>query len=80
MAQRGLGARFMGGAWVFPGGVVDADDGGSAAHAAMAGCDEAHDLAWRAAALRELVEEAGVWLSAEPFTLSPDVRPTGSSL
>ncbi len=77
MAQRGRGARFMGGAWVFPGGVVDESDGGGEARAAVAGCDDADDVAWRAAALRELVEEAGVWLSREPFTLAPDDRPHG---
>lgn len=80
MAQRGAGARFMGGAWVFPGGVVDRSDGGAEAQAAMDGCQGAPDVAWRAAALRELVEEAGVWLSAEPFTLSPAERPHGTAV
>ena len=47
MVQRTPKARFMGGAWVFPGGAVDAREGeGDAAH--------------RAAAVRELAEEAGI--------------------
>jgi 8-oxo-dGTP pyrophosphatase MutT (NUDIX family) len=47
LVQRNPEARFMGGAWVFPGGAVDAHEGDG---------DEAH----RTAALRELEEEAGV--------------------
>lgn len=47
LVQRNPAARFMGGAWVFPGGAVDAHEGeGDAAH--------------RAAAVRELDEEAGI--------------------
>ncbi len=79
MAQRGRGARFMGGAWVFPGGVVDGDDG---APPALAALDDPHldDAPWRAAALRELVEETGVWWSAEPFTVSVADRPHGAEI
>jgi 8-oxo-dGTP pyrophosphatase MutT (NUDIX family) len=47
MVQRNPSARFMGGAWVFPGGAVDASEGEG---------DEAH----RAAAVRELAEEAAI--------------------
>jgi 8-oxo-dGTP pyrophosphatase MutT (NUDIX family) len=47
LVQRDPNARFMGGVWVFPGGAVDAHDGEG---------DEAH----RAAAVRELAEEAAV--------------------
>jgi 8-oxo-dGTP pyrophosphatase MutT (NUDIX family) len=47
LVKRNPAARFMGGAWVFPGGAVDAREGGG---------DDAH----RAAAVRELREEAGV--------------------
>jgi 8-oxo-dGTP pyrophosphatase MutT (NUDIX family) len=47
LVQRDPNARFMGGVWVFPGGAVDAHEGeGDAAH--------------RAAAVRELDEEARV--------------------
>jgi 8-oxo-dGTP pyrophosphatase MutT (NUDIX family) len=47
LVERNPAARFMGGAWVFPGGAVDAHEG------------EGED-ALRAAAIRELEEEAGV--------------------
>jgi 8-oxo-dGTP pyrophosphatase MutT (NUDIX family) len=47
LVQRNPAQRFMGGYWVFPGGAVDAAEG-------------AGDGAHRAAAVRELREEAGV--------------------
>src|SRR5271155_3431806 len=47
LVRRTPQARFMGGVWVFPGGAVDAEEGDG---------DGAH----RAAALRELHEEAGI--------------------
>jgi 8-oxo-dGTP pyrophosphatase MutT (NUDIX family) len=47
LAQRNPGARFMGGAWVFPGGAISAEDGDG-------------DGGLRAAAVRELREEAGI--------------------
>jgi 8-oxo-dGTP pyrophosphatase MutT (NUDIX family) len=50
LVKRTEKARFMGGVWVFPGGAVDDDDGDA-------------DAAHRAAAVRELSEEAGVLLS-----------------
>ncbi len=53
--QRNPNARFMGGAWVFPGGAVDRAEGRG-------------PQALRAAALRELGEEAGIEL-AEPDQL-----------
>jgi len=49
LAQRNPGARFMGGAWVFPGGAVSPQDGDG-------------DAGLRAAAARELREEAGIAL------------------
>ncbi len=55
LVKRTPRARFMGGVWVFPGGAVDAGEGDG---------DSAH----RAAALRELHEEAGIALS-EPEEL-----------
>jgi len=49
LLRRSPAARFMGGAWVFPGGAVDAHEGdGERAH--------------RAAAVREVAEEAGLRL------------------
>jgi 8-oxo-dGTP pyrophosphatase MutT (NUDIX family) len=53
LVKRTEKARFMGGVWVFPGGAVDEDDG-----------DRAH----RAAAVRELSEEAAIEI-ADPETL-----------
>jgi 8-oxo-dGTP pyrophosphatase MutT (NUDIX family) len=49
LVKRNPEQRFMGGAWVFPGGAVDAHEGEG---------DEAH----RVAAVREVAEEAGVTL------------------
>jgi 8-oxo-dGTP pyrophosphatase MutT (NUDIX family) len=50
LVQRNPQARFMGGAWVFPGGAVDRSEGEGQA-------------ALRAAAVREVSEEAGIELS-----------------
>jgi 8-oxo-dGTP pyrophosphatase MutT (NUDIX family) len=77
MVRRSLQASFMPGAYVFPGGAVDAAD---AAPASLALCDEsAETLAQRigavsgvgdaaagyaVAALRECFEECGLWLGA----------------
>jgi 8-oxo-dGTP pyrophosphatase MutT (NUDIX family) len=55
LAKRNPQSRFMGGAWVFPGGAVDDTEGGG-------------DVAHRAAAVRELREEAGVG-GVEPAAL-----------
>ena len=49
LVRRTPQARFMGGVWVFPGGAVDTDEG-------------AGDAAHRAAAIRELREEAAITL------------------
>ena len=50
LVKRNPDARFMGGAWVFPGGAVDRSEGQG-------------DAALRAAAVRELSEEAGIELA-----------------
>jgi 8-oxo-dGTP pyrophosphatase MutT (NUDIX family) len=60
LVKRNPAARFMGGAWVFPGGAVDRDEG------------DGQD-ALRAAAVRELAEEAGITLAA-PDELVPFSR------
>lgn len=60
LVKRNPAARFMGGAWVFPGGAVDRGEGEG-------------DGALRAAALRELHEEAGIGLSG-PEELVPFSR------
>ncbi len=60
LVKRNPQSRFMGGAWVFPGGAVDRSEG------------EGQD-ALRAAALREVQEEAGIEISA-PGELIPFSR------
>jgi len=60
LVQRTPKARFMGGAWVFPGGAVDAHEGEG-------------DVAHRAAAIREVEEETGITL-ADPAALVPFAR------
>lgn len=71
MVQRPHSARFMPGAWVFPGGVVDDED---ALYAAELGFEPSAD--WEVAALRELAEETGVWVTTEgtlSFSIVDDV-------
>jgi 8-oxo-dGTP pyrophosphatase MutT (NUDIX family) len=51
LVKRNPDSRFMGGAWVFPGGAVDRTEGQG-------------DRALRAAAVRELTEEAGIALGS----------------
>jgi len=68
VAQRSPEARFMGGAWVFPGGAVDPSD---AERAAQVRSSEATLGPWRAAAVRELVEEIGIWLTTEGARVDP---------
>ncbi len=65
MVRRAGESAFMGGAYVFPGGAIDAVDRGPVAAAAVAGGDPDH-LPWWAAGLRELAEEAGVLVTAPP--------------
>jgi 8-oxo-dGTP pyrophosphatase MutT (NUDIX family) len=60
LVQRNPQARFMGGAWVFPGGAVDRHEGEG-------------DTALRAAAVREVAEEAGLVLP-DPEALVPFSR------
>src|SRR5215210_809858 len=61
LVRRNPEQRFMGGAWVFPGGAVDAGEAGEG------------DLAHRLAGVREVEEEAGVAL-AGPDALHPFSR------
>lgn len=58
MVQRPHTSRFMPSAWVFPGGAVDAQDGDPPA--SFAAPDD-----WRTAALRELAEEVGLWITPD---------------
>jgi 8-oxo-dGTP pyrophosphatase MutT (NUDIX family) len=64
LVRRNPGARFMGGAWVFPGGAVDSAENEIEGEGARA---------HRAAAVRELQEEAGVVLD-DPAELVPFSR------
>jgi 8-oxo-dGTP pyrophosphatase MutT (NUDIX family) len=59
LVRRNPAARFMGGVWVFPGGAVEQDEDGG---------EREEEASLRAAALRELREEAGVEL-ADPARL-----------
>lgn len=65
MGRRSPSAKFMAKAWVFPGGRVDELDGRLAADL-LFGDNEAEHLPWILAALRETVEEAGIWLTDPP--------------
>ncbi len=60
MVRRNSSAAFMGGAHVFPGGALDDTDRSELARAAVSWSGAPEEFPWRAAALRELVEEAGI--------------------
>jgi 8-oxo-dGTP pyrophosphatase MutT (NUDIX family) len=60
--RRAKELKFMGGAWVFPGGALQPEDG-----------DVADELAWKAAGVRETWEEARIALSG-PSELVPFSR------
>lgn len=72
MVRRSASSRFMAGAWVFPGGVVDPQDHSPEATALIEGLTDPELGPWLAAGLRELVEETGVWLSSTPFVAPID--------
>lgn len=65
MVQRGSTAKFMASAWVFPGGAVDPIDHDPAA-LAVVGVEDPEEGPWVGAAVRELVEETGIWLGSAP--------------
>lgn len=58
---------FFGGLWVFPGGGVEPIDETPLAAAAVSMPDGALDRKWRAAALRETVEEIGLAITSAPW-------------
>lgn len=72
MVRRSASARFMAGAWVFPGGVVDPQDHSAAALGRIQAIGDPELGPWLAAGLRELVEETGVWLSDPPFVAAAE--------
>lgn len=69
LVQRNPEARFMPGVWVFPGGAVDESER-SPAGSGDSGSLNDEERAHRAAAIRELEEEAGITLPADA-----DLRP-----
>ncbi len=79
LVRRSPDASFMPGVWVFPGGVVEADE--SVSPEAEEEDADREELAHRACALRELREEAGIELAAEaelrPWSrwITPEVVP-----
>jgi 8-oxo-dGTP pyrophosphatase MutT (NUDIX family) len=82
MVQRNAGLSFHGGAWVFPGGRIDAADiaRASPGGAASAQADYEPLEAARHAAVREALEEAGMIVEARslvPFAewVTPDILP-----
>lgn len=66
MAQRGATAKFMSSAWVFPGGTVDEIDKAPQT-LELVGTPDPVEGPWVAAAVRELVEEVGIWLGQDPM-------------
>jgi 8-oxo-dGTP pyrophosphatase MutT (NUDIX family) len=70
LVRRSPEASFMPGVWVFPGGVVEADDSVLPEVGAGTSSADREELAHRACAVRELHEEAGIELSADA-----DLRP-----
>ncbi|NNF62932.1 MAG: NUDIX hydrolase [Acidimicrobiia bacterium] len=61
MVRRRSKSSFMGGTYVFPGGGLEPGDSGPHAVSVLGGDPEL--LPWRAAAVRELAEEVGIWLT-----------------
>jgi 8-oxo-dGTP pyrophosphatase MutT (NUDIX family) len=64
MVRRPSTSRFMPGAWVFPGGAVDHEDADPPP--AFGDADD-----WEVAALREMIEETGIWLTTEGVVERP---------
>ncbi len=73
MVRRAREASFMGGARVFPGGAVDAADSGPLAASVVRWSGDNEERPWRAAAMRELAEEVGIFIGA------PTTHMAGSS-
>lgn len=80
MVRRGRSARFLGGAWVFPGGVVDEVDGGELARSVVSGGPGEEERRWVAAGLRELAEEVDIWITTEPLPARPEGRLRGAAV
>jgi 8-oxo-dGTP pyrophosphatase MutT (NUDIX family) len=65
LVRRSAAASFMPGVWVFPGGVVEADDALAPGVGRGAAFADEEERAHRACAARELFEEAGIELPAD---------------
>lgn len=59
---------YFGGLWVFPGGAVEDQDRSDLARRTVAAPTDCEDFEWRAAALRETVEEVGLAITETPLT------------
>jgi 8-oxo-dGTP pyrophosphatase MutT (NUDIX family) len=70
MVRRNRDAAFLGGAHVFPGGAIDEVDHSDLARSAVRWSGDDGEFSWRAAAVRELAEEANV-------CVGPDLDPAG---
>ncbi len=66
MLERPAGG-FFGGLWVFPGGAVEESDHEDIVRRAVSLPSGEEDLPWRAAALRETVEEVGLAITRPPL-------------
>ncbi|MCP3975997.1 MAG: NUDIX hydrolase [bacterium] len=78
MVRRSSTARFMAGAWVFPGGVVDPEDHSGEALDSISGLAPGAEIGpWLAAAFREVAEETGIWLT-DPVIVEAVVAPVYS--
>jgi 8-oxo-dGTP pyrophosphatase MutT (NUDIX family) len=81
LVRRSPEASFMPGVWVFPGGVVEADESVAPEVEAEASAADGEELAHRACAVRELHEEAGIELPADaalrPWSrwITPEIVP-----
>lgn len=75
MMERAKTMRFAPGAFVFPGGKIDARDGNPAVWEGLTNGDAAAEgAAFRIGVLRELYEEAAVALTVEASSLDPDLE------
>lgn len=68
IVRRGAALAFAGGAYAFPGGRVDEADRLAGTRLAIGDAD---DAAARVAAIRETIEETGIWAAVDPLPADP---------